>query len=78
MTKKPTKYAFPLASDYGDEMGMTLRDYFAGQALAGELAAQNEAAGTYSTNTDDDFLIERSRFFYRFADAMLKAREATQ
>ena len=27
--------AFPLESDYGSQHGMTLRDYFAGQALMG-------------------------------------------
>ena len=25
--------AFPLESDYGSQSGMTLRDYFAGQAI---------------------------------------------
>lgn len=45
--------------------GMTLRDYFAGQALAGMLA-DSERSGT---------LEEYTRYAYDFADAMLKARE---
>jgi hypothetical protein len=45
------------------EYGMTLRDWFAGQALAGLLAHTGES--------------ERNRAVaaYRYADAMLRARE---
>ena len=55
--------------------GMTLRDWFAGQALVGYWADQSEA--------DDDFLPEgmertcenAAEFAYRQADAMLAARK---
>jgi hypothetical protein len=46
--------------------GMTLRDYFAGQALAGALADP----------TCDLAPIELAKIVYREADAMLAAREA--
>lgn len=54
--------------------GMTLRDYFAGQALAGELA--NTYDGIWENSAADSFLLDRAKLLYRFADAMLKAREA--
>jgi hypothetical protein len=66
--------AFPVVDGYhkdgrhrGGESGMTLRDYFAGQALSGWLASF----------TGDD-TPERKRigvFCYQMADAMLAARE---
>lgn len=47
-----------------DKGGMSLRDYFAGQALAGIITR-------YSTdNTESD-----ARVAYQYADAMLKARD---
>ena len=46
--------------------GMTLRDYFAGQAIAGKLLMP----GTAYDETDC------AKFAYEMADAMLKAREA--
>jgi hypothetical protein len=61
--------AFPLSNtdpdDYIPFPGMTLRDYFAGQALAGL------ASKTYSTATNKA-LAKRS---YALADAMLAERE---
>lgn len=49
--------------------GMSLRDYFAGQAIAGLMAAgeYNESREGYSRNAKDA---------YEIADAMLKARES--
>ena len=44
--------------------GLTLRDWFAGQALA----------GIASDPTIDLSLVERAEWSYRMADAMLKAR----
>ena len=46
--------------------GMTLRDYFAGQAIAGKLLMP----GTAYDETDC------AKFAYEMADAMLKARGA--
>jgi hypothetical protein len=48
---------------------MSLRDYFAGQALAGFLSSYEHPA---SAVVNEDFAAERA---YRYADAMLKARE---
>ena len=45
--------------------GMTLRDYFAGQALAGLCSAQN-VAGVWQGNVP-----EAAREAYKMADAML-------
>ena len=50
-----------------DELGMTLRDYFAAKALQGMLA---ESGGGALHNTN------LSEFAYLIADAMMKAREA--
>lgn len=53
--------------------GMTLRDYFAGQALQGIVAgywANNELSGLSQRNIADDA--------YRHADAMIKARALSQ
>jgi hypothetical protein len=49
------------------EEGMTLRDYFAGQALA----SINLGIGV-----TDDFYSRTAKHCYALADAMLKAREA--
>ncbi|SAL73019.1 hypothetical protein AWB74_04437 [Caballeronia arvi] len=57
--------AFPGNSNYG----MSLRDYFAGQALAGDMADEalpNDASPT--------LLEERAQLYYRLADAMLRVR----
>jgi len=48
--------------------GMTLRDYFAGQALVGLLAQSN---GTATISPHD----EGAKYAYEMADAMLEARE---
>ena len=60
--------AFPSHGSMGEvtHEGMTLRDYFAGQAIAGKLLMP----GTAYDETDC------ARFAYEMADAMLKAREA--
>ena len=64
----PTEHG---GTEFRSEMGMTLRDWFAGQALAGILASpsrQNEPA-----QGNDKILAEWS---YLAADAMIAAREA--
>ncbi|ASW06265.1 hypothetical protein [Rhizobium sp. 11515TR] len=55
--------------------GMSLRDWYAGQALAGEFAAQNEITGEITNNTPDEWMFERAQTFYRMADAMIAARK---
>lgn len=47
---------------------MELRDYFAGQALAGLIASNDEGAG--------DRIDEVPGYAYAIADAMLEARDA--
>jgi hypothetical protein len=55
--------------------GMSLRDYFAGKALAGMLADGNRASNFGGANgSDDDFAELSARWAYRLADAMLKER----
>lgn len=48
--------------------GMTLRDYFAAKAMQGLMANKSNPL---HFNPEDD-----AAYFYRIADAMLKAREA--
>ena len=66
-----TDYAYPLTVKYEAGTwtwpGMTLRDWFAGQALAGELA------GWRSSTEGHEFNIARRA--YAAADAMLEARK---
>lgn len=57
-----TKYAFPCPP--GGYLGMTLRDYFAGQALIG--------AAISKESFREQYLAERA---YAIADAMLEIRD---
>jgi hypothetical protein len=57
--------AFPFQDGYGRVSGMTLRDWFASQALVGLIADPSRDG-----STDD-----RARYAYAYADAMLRARE---
>ncbi len=52
--------------------GMTLRDYFAGQALQGYLAGRNN---NQSENPSNFQALKASIDCYGYADAMLAARE---
>ncbi|MEY0709361.1 hypothetical protein AB7282_00210 [Providencia huaxiensis] len=52
----------------------TIRDYFANAAMQGDLASQSAELGHFSNDVDDECLIKRAKFYYRMADAMLKAR----
>ena len=66
--------AFPVSYISDGNPGMTLRDYFAGQALVGwiaSLSARHEEPG-YS---DVAAAEEAARLAYVAADAMLAARE---
>lgn len=60
-------YAFPVP-EYSP--GMTLRDWFAGQALAGYLAAY-----AHPQAIDTPMPLKAARCTYEYADAMLAARE---
>jgi hypothetical protein len=50
--------------------GMTLRDWFAGQAMAGLLTTVKNGI-----DQDDGFLGDDARLYYAIADAMIAARE---
>lgn len=51
-----------------DEGGMSLRDYFAGQALIGDIA-------TFTTTDPTEYAECIAKRCYALADAMLKARQ---
>jgi hypothetical protein len=55
--------------------GMTLRDWFAGQALAGIMAYHNPTRGDFHYNCDDKQIANTA---YSYADAMLAARNERQ
>ena len=53
--------------------GMSLRDWFAGQALAGILpATDNESGRSAFTETEPSWIAQKA---YELADAMLEARK---
>jgi hypothetical protein len=66
-----TQYAFPS----NGERGMTLRDWFAGQALAGVIDA---AARVQNTPKMEELATRISSISYLIADAMMKEREEKQ
>lgn len=66
MSARDREFAFPLPQ--GGMHGMSLRDYFAGQFLAGMAQTVSSAATLYTDQMAKDA--------YSVADAMLKAREA--
>jgi hypothetical protein len=55
--------SFPLESDYGSQSGMTLRDYFAAQTIAGAVLLDS-----FSPE-------EAAEVAYRVADAMIEERK---
>jgi hypothetical protein len=62
----------PLESWGDPKQGMSLRDWFAGQALAGLLADPNE--GPQDDETLEDAISRIAEGAYSYADAMLEAR----
>lgn len=79
MTSRSDQPAFPtgLITDgkgivYGGSNGMTLRDYFAGQALAGGLEQGVEDDMNVNWWHDSNKIAKRA---YAIADAMLAARD---
>lgn len=71
--------AFPVSYSSDGNPGMTLRDYFAGQALAGWLAGIAGADWMREYDGEDLAFVEHQRAVaetcYAYADAMLAARE---
>ena len=59
----------------GGSNGMTLRDYFAGRAMQALIRFEDKSLPYESRNTKD-FDDRVSYQAYRYADAMMKAREA--
>jgi hypothetical protein len=55
---------------------MTLREHYAGQALAGDMATSDE--GVFLNDVDDKYLVDRAMLLYRMADAMIVARNAPE
>lgn len=67
MSAPENPFAFACVTEQHLQEGMTLRDYFAGQALAGMLA-------DYQCNPQP---AEAAQVAYGYADAMLADRAAT-
>lgn len=61
--------AFPFVTGNVVAYGMSLRDYFAGQALTGWLATYGD-----SPLPEGPFATDMARRLYRIADAMIEAR----
>lgn len=77
MSKPNNPPAFPMtgegySSPKYSQYGMTLRDWFAGQALAG-LSSATDATGLWQTDP-----VSASTRAYVYADAMLAERERNQ
>ena len=70
MAKPDGGPAFP-QDEFGGVKGMSLRDYFAGQALASQIQALAVREGSWSPQR----CVELA---YEFADAMLAEREKGQ
>ncbi len=76
MAKATGGPAFPVVSESGVGhaaafRGMTLRDWFAGQALAGMLAASPSETGLQARSN----ALKAAVWAYEFADAMIEERE---
>lgn len=85
-TKKDGGQAFPCApGGTGEEFepgaeGMTLRDYFAGQALNGFFSspAWMKGADAAALKSDAKLADALAEFAYQYADAMIAEREKTR
>ncbi|GLQ36712.1 hypothetical protein GCM10007908_03320 [Rhizobium albus] len=70
--------AFPLArSSQYDHDGMSLRAYYAGQAMMGDWASQNDYTGAYPNELPIEHLQDRAHLYLRMADAMIAALNET-
>jgi len=72
MSKPDGGPAFPIPAHGVNSDGMTLRDYFAGQALQGMIASHGLAHSAWNTAAPD----ANASLAYQIADAMLAARDA--
>jgi hypothetical protein len=75
--------AFPSSDKRCTYFGMTLRDYFAAQALIGLLSRANEesiinAPPNEIERIQKEFQTLTAQFCYRYADAMLHEREVVR
>lgn len=75
--------AFPNGDLGGDvQPGMSLRDYFAGQSLAGGADSFCDAMGPHETATTEEDIAQHAerhaKAAYLLADAMLKQRKGGQ
>lgn len=83
--KKDDSLAFPCTelnsdgSPYATHLGMTLRDYFAGQALTGSIASWAvEDEKRFSHLSDQERAKLFAKWSYCVADAMLLARAKSE
>lgn len=78
MPDKTGGAAFPASGhpsmQFVAQEGMTLRDYFAAKAMNADLSNSDESLAGYGSQFTDDQLESFAAFYYRMADAMLKAR----
>lgn len=71
MSDQDNPPAFPMGNpEQGGHDGMTLRDWFAGQALAGLLA--NQQATPFGMSANSDSFARRA---FHISDAMIAARK---
>lgn len=73
MSKNDGGPAFACAAENGHQEGMSLRDWFAGQAL---VAFHSGRSRGYMKTREADLMAD-AEIIYQMADAMLKAREAS-
>lgn len=74
---KKNPSAFPINIVGGSTInvdGMSLRDYFAGQALMGDLSGENEFTGITTGDKNGGRAANLAFRAYRVADAMMKER----
>jgi len=82
VTENPSAFPLNATNDatpgaFCPDPGMTLRDYFAGQALASVMStAQNMGESTQAERAEAFGLI--ASWMYEVADAMLSARQETR
>ncbi|MGI4849813.1 MAG: hypothetical protein ACRYGK_17000 [Janthinobacterium lividum] len=70
--------AFPIPGLQDDSKfnGLSVRDWFAGKAMQGELSASTSTGGNFGLKLDiaDNLLAANAKHWYRIADAMIAER----